>query len=709
MAFSFITSLFKRKETAPSTTTLYINNTPYCTSLPRLTANAIHFTITNIEQPTSPSHKEESSNQTHRPSNKMNTSTYYNKNELILTLAGLSRIRPSGTSSLTFNHDRNMYLLLCDHDITEFVEELRILLAPRHELFLTSGVIYGVYDKRGRYEIKEEMCEVRIVREEMSQAFDTTSSDFNISNEKINSKNNSSDSRNNKKSNTNNIKSYTNYIRIDGSNSMLVHQEEITTDNQFRTDPVKNAFIWSVCYEKVYYTFKIIFKDSVSLLEFVSKYVSCLVKNHSNENGFDGLKGYLKGVKNNIRNDNEFTSSNTNEIGKQTFFDNTSNFSINSSNYNNVNQYNNDDYEGVFESSSDDENKNGYLCIGNDNKAFVSRGGVINVFDVERDRIKHLTNITDINNIAQKNNYFNNLENNKHINSQKQNNAVHKMIQHNDSLLILNDTNAEKLIKMDLNEGRVVEEWDLKRNVNDYFNAKKLHGGNELVGINDYSLFQIDPRVKDKIVLENNYKTKNEFTCGMSTKEGYLAIGSKKGDLRLYDKLDKRAKILLHGYGDEILGVDVTGDGNFVVCTCKSYLLLYIISSWSGKKDGKNINDNIHNNINNDGKPVPIRLQLKNEHLNYINETINFTPAKFSHNNENIVTSTGRFVLSWNLKDILEGRVYDYCIKKCKDIVLADDFGLGSENIVVSTAKEVRVLDRVKMRNPEKEKRRYRE
>ena len=47
------------------------------------------------------------------------------------------------------------------------------------------------------------------------------------------------------------------------------------------------------------------------------------------------------------------------------------------------------------------------------------------------------------------------------------------------------------------------------------------------------------------------YVVKNEFSCGATTGKGELAVASSKGDIRLYDKLDKRAKTLLPGFGGE--------------------------------------------------------------------------------------------------------------------------------------------------------------
>lgn len=102
-------------------------------------------------------------------------------------------------------------------------------------------------------------------------------------------------------------------------------------------------------------------------------------------------------------------------------------------------------------------------------------------------------------------------------------------------------------------------------------------GQQTLIGINSNSLFRIDPRQNgSKIVTSESkqYVTKNEFKCATTTGKGELAVASEKGDIRLYNKLNIRAKTLLPGLGDPILGVDTTENGRYIIATCKNYLLL---------------------------------------------------------------------------------------------------------------------------------------
>jgi hypothetical protein len=104
-------------------------------------------------------------------------------------------------------------------------------------------------------------------------------------------------------------------------------------------------------------------------------------------------------------------------------------------------------------------------------------------------------------------------------------------------------------------------------------------------------------------------------------------------------------------------------------------------------------------------KPIPKRLQLKPEHLAFMNEGVDFTPAKFSTDNleECIVTSTGHYVITWSLKDVLKGKLFSYQIKKYGDVVVADNFGYGKDDsIIVTLPDDVRMVNRKGMRNLER-------
>ncbi|KAM0674834.1 Vacuolar import and degradation protein 27 [Gurleya vavrai] len=535
------------------------------------------------------------------------------------------------TSEISFKHNNNFYLMIANYDLINFLEELKNELKPKNIIFNAKIDYYAFNSKNSKFDLIEKDCSIKLITEEIK-----------------------------------------NFLRIDAKDKLIIHLEEIN-NNLFRSDPSEKAFIWSLKVKKLFLTFKIIFESNVDFLEFLSKYVKLLTENNYeaknlNEVNDDNINEAYKKEANKIEvNNNKYN----NECNKSNNYLNESevtskylnnimytNKNISFIDNSNENLSYNTDYSDIFDSSSTSEEQNNYLCIGKENNAFITKENELNIYSIDYDNIKYKNTV------------------------KQENLNPKKIIQRDNSLLILNKENNEKIQKLDLERGEIVDEWNLKRNLNDYFENKKME--NSVIGIDNNSIFMIDERMKNKIGAENVYKTNVNFSCGIANNEE-MAIASKKGDLRLYNKFNKKARVLLPGFGDECLGIDSSLNGKFVVCTFNFYLLLYVFEEKSER-------------------PEPIRLQLKNEHLVFMNEEISFTPAKFSINasNESIVTSTGRFVVIWQLSDVLSGNVFDYSIKKCKNKVVADNFGIGSENVVVALPNEVKIIRKNKMKNPEK-------
>ena len=55
---------------------------------------------------------------------------------------------------------------------------------------------------------------------------------------------------------------------------------------------------------------------------------------------------------------------------------------------------------------------------------------------------------------------------------------------------------------------------------------------------------------------------------------GYVVVGDAKGNVRLYNAIDKAAKTKLASVGGKITSVDVTYDGNWVLATTDNYMML---------------------------------------------------------------------------------------------------------------------------------------
>ena len=217
-----------------------------------------------------------------------------------------------------------------------------------------------------------------------------------------------------------------------------------------------------------------------------------------------------------------------------------------------------------------------------------------------------------------------------------------------------------------------------------------MTGESTFIGLNSNSIFRIDPRLPGTKRVETemkSYAVKNDFSCGATTGSGELAVASAKGELRLFNKLDKRAKTLLPMFGDPILGVDTTESGKLILATCKTYLLLINTEL----TDGSGATGFTKSMGGSESKPVPKRLQLKPEHVAYMGSAPSFTPARFSTGQSEeraIITSSGPYVITWNLRRVKQGHLYDYQIKKYEDVVVADNFRYGQDRSIVVTLPE---------------------
>ncbi|KAI9136876.1 VID27 cytoplasmic protein-domain-containing protein [Paraphysoderma sedebokerense] len=258
-----------------------------------------------------------------------------------------------------------------------------------------------------------------------------------------------------------------------------------------------------------------------------------------------------------------------------------------------------------------------------------------------------------------------------------------KTLLHNtdQSLVLMNPNDQHTLSHMDLETGKIVSNWQVHDvvPVTDIVHDAKFSnetGNQTFIGLSDNQIFRIDPRQKENKLKESEWKTyasKVGFNCGSTNEKGELVVGDAKGELRFFNKLGIRAKTNLPGLGDPIIGIDVTSSGHYVIATCKTYLLL--VSTLHPDSSTSAFTKAFPKAE----KPAPIRLQLKPHHLALLQCPLSFTPAIFnsspSTQETSIVTSTGPYVITWNLTSIEKGRLYDYSIKKYPERVVMDRFG----------------------------------
>lgn len=365
-------------------------------------------------------------------------------------------------------------------------------------------------------------------------------------------------------------------------------------------------------------------------------------------------------------------------------------------------EYEEDEDEDTQQESSDGE-VNSQLAVGyKHDRSFVVRGSKIGVFTHTPDNhLKFSTNISKVTTPGGK------LMNPKKV-------MLHK---EDRDMIMQNDVDPNKLYRMDIEYGKVVDEWNVHDDipVTTFAPENKfaqMTGEQTFLGISHNALFRVDPRQADNKIVESElkqYASKNDFSSIATTGKGYIAVASNKGDIRLFDRLGIRAKTQLPALGDPIIGMDVSADGRWILGTTKNYILLVDAQQHGGKNEGKL---GFEKPFAADSKPRPRRLALSPEHVaQFYHETgqpVSFTPAKFNTGEgaeeTSIITASGPYIIEWNLKRVIRGQKTPYKIKRYEEKVMADDFKFGSDkNVIVALPNEVNMVAKQSLKMPTRE------
>lgn len=365
--------------------------------------------------------------------------------------------------------------------------------------------------------------------------------------------------------------------------------------------------------------------------------------------------------------------------------------------------YDSDEDEDDVDFKAKDGEVNKQLAVGyKHDRSFVVRGSKIGVFKhTPNNHLEFSTNISKVQTPGGE------------LFSPK------KVMLHNEdrNLILQKDNDPNKLYRMDLEYGKVIDEWKVHDDIpvvtfapeNKF--AQMTHEPTFL-GISHNAMYRVDPRMSGNKLVDaqlKQYASKNDFSAIATTEKGYIAVASNKGDVRLFDRLGINAKTHIPALGEAIIGLDVSADGRWVLATCKTYLLLVDALQKSGKNEGKL---GFEKSFAADQKPQPRRLALTPEHVaQFAYETgkgVNFTPAKFNTGSgseeTNIITATGPYIVEWSLKKVLGGKKAPYMIKRYTDDVKADDFKFGSDkNVIVALPHEVNMVDRARLKKPTRE------
>lgn len=364
--------------------------------------------------------------------------------------------------------------------------------------------------------------------------------------------------------------------------------------------------------------------------------------------------------------------------------------------------YDSEEEEAEEERRSDGD-VNSQLAVGyKHDRSFVVRGSKIGVFSHTADnRLKFQTNISKVTTPGGKTM------------------SPKKVMLHNQDrdLVMQNSVDPNKLFRMDIEYGKVVDEWNVHDDIPvvTFAPEKKfsqMTAEQTFLGVSNNALYRIDPRLAGHKLVDSDmkqYASKNDFSALATTEKGYIAVASNKGDIRLFDRLGIRAKTQLPALGDPITGMDVSADGRWILGTTRNYILLVDAQQKDGKNEGKL---GFEKAFATDQKPKPRRLALTPEHVaQFYHETgkqIDFTPAKFNTGEgaeeTSIITATGPYIVEWNLKRVLRGMKAPYKIKRYEEEVKADNFKFGSDkNVIVALPNEVNMVAKQSFRKPTRE------
>ena len=369
------------------------------------------------------------------------------------------------------------------------------------------------------------------------------------------------------------------------------------------------------------------------------------------------------------------------------------------------------DYEGIYEEEDNENNsdiKKSVLKFKNFSTVVSSKADIKNkqmtqafkydkAFLIKDDNSIDVLNLEEgINNIS-KNNSFHPFKNNENVQITEA-----KMFNGDNQILFKDKINIDTLWQYDLNKESIVQEWKCGDNgakLNDYTHCKKL--GQlapycDIYGINKNKIFSMDGRVnrKNKIVEDKLYGpgSNKDFTCIATPEFEAFATGSSDGNIRLYNDITKNAKTLIPCFGDPIIHIDITKNGDYLLVTCEKYLMLI---NTRGEHDENAFTVSLKR-----AKRKPITLKMSPEDV--VNKNLgldNYTPAKFDINkttNETIITSSlGPYIIVWNFEQVKKGIVNSYQIKNVSEYVIGNTTKFDKNQLIVTMPNKVLLQDEI--------------
>jgi len=265
--------------------------------------------------------------------------------------------------------------------------------------------------------------------------------------------------------------------------------------------------------------------------------------------------------------------------------------------------------------------------------------------------------------------------------------AALQLHQSDRKLLMLDADKKDRVYNLDIETGKVTDEWFAKEGTTFASLAPRtkyaqVTDESLVVGVSDSAVFSLDPRIsqRNKTAEECAYaaSSKAQLRNAATTESGYLAVGSETGEIRLFNKLQKGyCKTVLPGLGNAVTAINVTGDGQWVLATTKTYLILMGV----GLNDAKGALRSGFDVRMGAQKPAPIKLTvLPADLVKYGITELNFSPAVFNtgtlanSTEEWICSATGPWVITWDFAKVKKGIRNAYKISRSEESVVMDMF-----------------------------------
>lgn len=321
----------------------------------------------------------------------------------------------------------------------------------------------------------------------------------------------------------------------------------------------------------------------------------------------------------------------------------------------------------------------------NSNRAFVNRGDVVNIYRYDSDK-QNFNYATDLPTFEYKGD--------KLTPSKIQ-------LQEQDSRLTFIDNNhKDRIYYYDIEKNKVVNEFNPEQNVKirdiSLAGGKNAHLSSDatIISVADNEIYKLDPRVNKGVVQSKNYKTKLGFEKVLGVVNDNFVVGSQNGDIRFFNGVGGNAKNVIPSmFGDKIIQLDSSKDGNLLLLTFSRYLAL--MPTLQGGKSAYGTT------FRKDSKPKPLILRVDPKILSRNNMTEpNFVAAKFdfkrNSTESHIVAACGNILVTWDLAKVLKGNLVARSYVRMEDRIVDGEFVFDQDNLITAMPRDI-TINRARM------------